>query len=86
MARPRATGVQQNTDGRYFVKVPAGSGKKVYLTKSKRQSTRMVPKLGPTRIRGASVSAFKSELEPQLDLRPKHLPDDGGQPQSNRSS
>jgi hypothetical protein len=40
MARPRATGVQQNTDGRYFVKVPAGGGKKVYLTKSKRQSTR----------------------------------------------
>ena len=47
---------------------------------------RMVPKLGPTRIGGASVSSFKSELEPQLDLRPKHLPDDGGQPQSNRSS
>ncbi|MCH9035606.1 MAG: hypothetical protein IID42_14080 [Planctomycetes bacterium] len=40
MARPRATGVQQNTDGRYFVKVPAGSGKKVYLAKTKAQSNR----------------------------------------------
>ena len=34
---------------------------------------RMVPKLGPTRNGGASVSSFKSELERQLDLRPEHL-------------
>ena len=40
MARPRATGVQQNTDGRKFVKVPAGSGKKVYLAKTMAQSNR----------------------------------------------
>ena len=52
----------------------------------RRAEWRMVPKLGPTRIGGTTVSSFKSELEPQLDLRPENLPDDGGQPRSSRPS
>ncbi len=39
MPRPRATDVQV-TGGRFFVKIPPGTGKKVYLTRSKRQSRR----------------------------------------------
>jgi len=45
---------------------------------------RMVPRFCPTRIGGAIASSFKSELEPQHDLRPENLPDDGGLSRSNR--
>lgn len=40
MARPRATGVQQNSDGRFFVKVDYSTGRRVYLSRDERQSTR----------------------------------------------
>ena len=32
------------------------------------------------------MCSFKLELEPQLDLRPENLPNDGEQPRSNRPS
>ena len=51
----------------------------------KRIRSRMVPELGPTRIGGTIAGSFKLELEPQLDLRPENLRDDGGQPRPNRS-
>ena len=84
MARPRATGVQQNTDGRYFVKVPPGRGKKVYLTKSKRQSTRWLvildglDDIDEARRRIALLKAAKNKADEDARIAsilttPKHI-------------